>query len=89
MLKNKLLIQNDLGLHARAAMELIKVADRFQSEIQIDYQSQIIDGKDMLALMALGAAKGAELLLSIDGPDEEEAMCALSTLIDNRFGEPS
>lgn len=78
---------NKLGLHARAAMALLKVTERYQCMIQIKYNNLEIDAKDILNVMSLGAPCGAELAITTDGPDENEAMQAIVELINNRFGE--
>lgn len=87
MLKKKLIITNKLGLHARASMKLISLAGRFQSTIFIKYDNQEVDAKDIINVMALGAAKGAEIEVIIEGPDENPAWDKISELINNRFGE--
>lgn len=88
MLRKKIAIINKLGLHARASMKLISLAGRFQSEIVIHHDGYEVDAKDIINVMALGAAKGAEIELVITGPDEAQALEQLSDLINNRFGEP-
>jgi len=87
MLKQKIIIQNKLGLHARASMKLINVAGRFQGNIFIQHGDTKIDAKDILNVMGLAANKGSEIELITDGPDEEEAMKAIVDLINDRFGE--
>lgn len=87
MIEKRLRIINKLGLHARAAMQLINTACRFQSDIQIEYQGNQTDAKDILCVMSLAAKQGSDIKLIIDGEDAEEAMQALTTLIENRFGE--
>jgi len=87
MLQKKIIIQNKLGLHARASMKLINIAGRFQSEIFIKHGNAKVDAKDILNVMGLAANKGSEIELIIDGPDEKKAMEALADLINDRFGE--
>ncbi len=87
MLRKKLTIINKLGLHARASMKLISLVGRFQSTILIRYDNSEVDAKDILNVMALGAAKGAEIEFIIDGLDENLAWDKISELIQNRFGE--
>ncbi len=87
MLKKKLTIINKLGLHARASMKLISLANRFQSEITLHYQGYEVDAKDILAVMTLGASQNAEIELVISGEDEAAALEKITELIQNRFGE--
>ncbi len=87
MLRKKLSVINKLGLHARASMKLINLAGRFESEIFLHFASSQADAKDILAVMSLGAAKGAEIEISVSGPDEEEACNRITELFQNRFGE--
>lgn len=87
MLLKKLMITNKLGLHARASVKLINLAGRFQSDIWIRCGGQEADGKNILSVMSLGAAKGAEIELVVSGEDEAAALEQISALIENRFGE--
>ena len=68
-------------------MKLISLASRFQSEIFLHFASSKADAKDILAVMSLGASQGAEIEISVSGPDEEEALTRISELFQNRFGE--
>lgn len=87
MLEKKLKILNKLGLHARASMKLINLAGRFQSHILIRYHGAEVDAKEILDVMALGAAQGAEIEFIISGEDETTALEKITALINDRFGE--
>jgi len=87
MIRDTVTIINKLGLHARAAAKFVSTSGRFQSSIKVLKGSQEIDGKSIMAIMMLAASKGTELELIIDGPDEQEAMDAMKSLIDDYFGE--
>lgn len=80
-------IQNKLGLHARAANKLVDTTTQFASAVTIEYATQSIDGKSIMAVMLLAAAKGAELIITTEGSDEIEAMNAITQLINNLFDE--
>jgi phosphocarrier protein len=80
-------IVNRLGLHARAAARLVHAANRFQSRITVSREGSKVDGKSILGLLTLAAARGTRLRLTADGSDEEAALEELSRLIRNRFGE--
>lgn len=86
-LAKKITIKNKLGLHTRAATKLVNCASCYASNIQIVKQNKIINGKSIMGVMLLAASKGSKIELIISGEDQEEAMEALETLINNRFGE--
>jgi phosphocarrier protein len=87
MLKRKLRIVNKLGLHARAAAKLVKLASSFESQIQVKRQQREVNGKSIMGVMLLAAGKGTEIELTVDGVDEIKAMEELSQLIESGFGE--
>ena len=87
MKNKKIIINNKLGLHARAAAKFVRIASGFQSEIMIHLGSREVSGKSIMGIMMLAAGKGTEIGLVTVGPDEDEAMTALENLIINRFGE--
>lgn len=87
MIKKKVTIVNDAGLHARPAAALVKVASKFESDFHIHMYGYKVNGKSILGVMTLAAEKGAELELEVDGPDEEEATKAITELINSGFGE--
>ncbi len=89
MIRTILRIKSELGLHARAAAKLVKLASRFESDIKLSRLNSPIqvDAKSILGILLLAASKGTELELVIDGSDEEDAMEALVELVENRFGE--
>lgn len=78
-------ILNEAGLHARPSSELVKLASSFESEFFIEMYGYRINGKSILGIMTLAAEEGAEMTLIVDGPDEQEALEAISNLIDNKF----
>lgn len=87
MLKQTTTIVNKLGLHARAAAKFVTQASMFTSEIILKRNQQEVNGKSIMGVMMLAAAKGSEVELIIDGEDEAVAMQSLLELIENRFGE--
>ncbi len=87
MLKKNLIIINKLGLHARAAARFVETAAGYESDIRVKSGAKTVDGKSIMGLMMLAAAKGAELELTVYGKDEEAALGALARLIENRFEE--
>lgn len=85
MIKKKVTVQNDAGIHARPASIIVKEASRFESDFHIHMYGYRINGKSILGLLTLAAEKGAELELETDGPDEQEAMDCLVSLFENSF----
>lgn len=88
MQQNSVEIINKLGLHARAAAKFVTTASQFDSDIQVAYNGNQVNGKSIMGVMMLAASKGAVISLEVDGPDEEKASQALIELINNRFDEP-
>lgn len=80
-------IINKLGLHARAAAKFVQVASGFQAEINVHSGHREVSGKSIMGIMMLAAGKGSEIEIITIGADEDEAMTALETLINDRFGE--
>ena len=80
-------ISNKIGLHLRAAGEFVKLAAQFECEITVYNGDRYANGKSILGLASLAAARGAMVRVPFDGPDEEEALAALETLFDNKFYE--
>ena len=87
MQKKTVVIINKLGLHARAAAQFVQSASAFEADIEVNVCGKTVNGKSIMGLMMLAAAKGATMELTIRGRDEEEAMMSLEKLILDRFGE--
>lgn len=87
MLTEQVTIVNKLGLHARAAMKLVNMAGRFESDILITFKNREVNAKSIMNVMVLGASKGSNLTLTAEGNDEADAMTAIKDLINNKFGE--
>lgn len=86
-MKEKLIIKNELGLHARAAAKFVEITNKFDSEVIVTVGSCTFDGKSIMGLLSVGIKKGTEIELSISGPDEEEAFNSLKKLIDEELLE--
>jgi phosphocarrier protein HPr len=82
-------IVNRLGLHARAAAKLVHTAGHFQSRILVVKDGEEVDAKSILGILLLAAGQGSEVIIRCEGPDEEEALRAVTALIANRFDEES
>ena len=88
MIRTQLTIINKLGLHARAAAKFVACTAAFSSRIYTGKDGQLVDGKSIMSVMMLAAGKGTVLEFEIEGSDEQDALNALQTLIENRFDEP-
>ncbi len=82
-------IQNRLGLHARSAAALVKITNRYTSEVSIAKDGLVVNGKSIMGVMMLGAAKGTCLTLQAEGPDAEALIAEMVHLINQKFYEDS
>lgn len=87
MLEQQFTIVNKLGLHARASALFVKTASQFKSDIKVNREGIEVNGKSIMGIMMLAAAKGTTISLQVAGVDEDEAFQALGELIRNGFGE--
>ncbi len=89
MLESSVKIVNSLGLHARAAAQLVRLAGKFKSRINIERTDNVVtaDAKSILSVLTLAAAKGTELKISVEGEDEEKALREIKEIFINGFGE--
>jgi phosphocarrier protein HPr len=87
MIKASITISNKLGLHARASAKLTKLAGTFQSDVFMTRNDRRVNAKSIMGVMMLAAGIGSIVELEITGPDEQAAIDALTTLINDKFGE--
>jgi phosphocarrier protein HPr len=80
-------IQNRLGLHARAAARFVHTAARYKARVTAGRDGRVMDGKSILGILLLGASRGTTIEITAEGEDEAEAVDALVTLVEDRFGE--
>ena len=80
-------IKNSNGLHARPAALFVKTANQFRVEISVEKEGELINGKSIMGLMMLAAAKGSKIRLIAKGEDAAAAIASLEALIMNSFGE--
>ena len=78
-------IVNPLGLHARAAARFVNLASTFKCQIRVGRGARTVDGKSILGLLLLAAARGSEILITADGIDEDAALAALADLVRRGF----
>jgi phosphocarrier protein len=87
MKKRDLLIENKLGLHARAAAQIVKTASGYNSRILLSKDGVEVDGKSIMGIMMMAAARGTTILVQADGGDEDRALEGMEKLFKNKFGE--
>ena len=87
MIERTFTIINKLGLHARAAAKFVTTASEFEAEIQVSRNGRTVNGKSIMGMMMLAAAKNTEIVITADGKDEKKVLDAIETIINNYFGE--
>jgi phosphocarrier protein len=80
-------IVNTLGLHARAAAQLVQTANRYRADIYVEKDGSQVNGKSIMGVLTLAAAKGSEIVVCCEGDDADAAMTAIATMIEAGFGE--
>lgn len=84
-----IVVDNEVGLHARPASLFVQTAKQFKSDISVTYGERKANAKSILSVLTLGANQGAEITIHAEGEDADEALQALKSLIENNFGEDS
>lgn len=87
MIREQVTIQNQLGLHTRAAAKLVDTAKKFESKIELVYRDRTVDCKSIMGVITLGAVKNSIVDVIIDGNDEQPALSAIQDLVNAKFGE--
>ncbi|MBO7389033.1 MAG: HPr family phosphocarrier protein [Oscillospiraceae bacterium] len=87
MVTKEVVINNQVGLHARPATFFIQKANEFKSSIWVEKEDRRVNAKSLLGVLSLGIVKGTAITLIADGTDEEEAISTLAELIDSDFTE--
>jgi phosphocarrier protein len=89
MLEHQLTVSNQLGLHARAAAQLVELASKFKSRVIVRREDTGVsaNAKSILSVLHLAAGYGVSIILTVDGVDEEEAIDRIVRLFADRFGE--
>jgi phosphocarrier protein len=86
-MQQEIIISNNLGLHARASAKLTQLAGQFPCEVWLTRANRRINGKSIMGVMMLAAGKGSTIMIETIGDKEDEAMAALTQLINDKFGE--
>jgi phosphocarrier protein HPr len=87
MTSRSVTVVNQLGMHARAAAKFVHLAGRYQAHVRVAREARVIDGKSIMGILLLAAARGSTLTISADGADESAAVEALVGLVRSGFGE--
>lgn len=87
MIEQQIEIINKLGLHARASAKLVSTAGRYISAVEVEFAGQQGDAKSIMSMMMLAASKGSIITIRTNGEDEQDAMNAVTELINNCFDE--
>lgn len=88
-LRRQYRIQNELGLHARAATKLVKLVSQYPCDVELSNGAHRANAKSVMGLLLLCGGQGTVLEASADGERADECLDAIGALIDGRFGEPS
>jgi phosphocarrier protein HPr len=80
-------VVNQLGMHARAAAKFVHLAARYESKVRVARDRREMDGKSIMGILLLAAARGSTITISADGADERAAVAALVALVESGFGE--
>jgi phosphocarrier protein len=87
MTERTVTVVNQLGMHARAAAKFVHLAGRFAARIRVARHGREMDGKSIMGILLLAAARGTRITITADGPDEHDAVTALAGLVEAGFGE--
>ena len=80
-------VKNQLGMHARAAAKFVHLATRFEAKVRVARDRREMDGKSIMGILLLAAARGSTITISAEGADEHDAVSALVALVESGFGE--
>lgn len=83
----ELTIRNALGLRARAAAQVVKVANRYACEVEVECEGQAVNGKSIMGVLMLAAAQGMQVKVRCSGEGAKNCLDELTVLINNKFGE--
>ena len=87
MTSQSVTVVNQLGMHARAAAKFVHLATRFESRVRVARQGREMDGKSIMGILLLAAARGSTITITAEGADEQDAVEALGDLVRSGFGE--
>lgn len=86
-IEKTLTVQNEMGLHARPAAQIVKLLRDFESQVQFTYKAKSVDAKQMMNLLLLEAHQSSEIAVTVEGIDADQVLSKLAVLFDTQFGE--
>lgn len=89
MIRRELVISNRLGLHARATAKLVQLLSAYHCQATLEARGREVNAKSIMGVMLLAAGPGADVVLRVDGDDEQAAAEAVAALFERRFDEDS
>ena len=87
MISQTVTVVNQLGMHARAAAKFVHLATRYEARVKVARERREMDGKSIMGILLLAAARGSKITISAEGTDEHDAVAALVALVESGFGE--
>ncbi len=87
MVTRELRVYNRAGIHARPAASIVKLANEYQSDLYLEKDTMKINGKSIMGIITLGATHQSSIIMTCEGPDEEQMADAIEHLFENRFEE--
>ena len=87
MVVREVVVENQVGLHARPATFFIQKANEFKSTILVEKDERRVNAKSLLGILSLGITKDSQIILTADGPDAEEAVTALVNLVTSNLSD--
>jgi phosphocarrier protein HPr len=87
MISQTVTVVNQLGMHARAAAKFVHLATRYEARVKVARERREMDGKSIMGILLLAAARGSTITISAEGTDEHDAVAALVALVESGFGE--
>jgi phosphocarrier protein HPr len=87
MTSQSVIVVNQLGMHARAAAKFVHLATRYHARVRVARESREMDGKSIMGILLLAAARGSTITITAEGSDEADAVDALAALVRTGFGE--
>jgi phosphocarrier protein HPr len=87
IVKKTLTIKNELGLHARSAAMIVRVLERYRSNVFLERDGNQVDARSLLDILTLACPKDSRVVVRADGDDAREAVESIEKLVDDKFGE--
>ncbi|MDD5154912.1 MAG: HPr family phosphocarrier protein [Candidatus Omnitrophica bacterium] len=83
MIKKKITVKNKQGLHARPAALFVQIANKFDSRVTVRHDTEEVNGKSIMGILMLGAEKGTQIIVEVEGDDAHLAIAELEKILDN------